>query len=248
MSISIELVPRDEASLRQELQELKDNNLPIDLINIPELLRFDIHSWEGASVAQEYGYSAMPHIRALDIDLDNELPMKQYLNSRHINDVLVITGDPPQNMAHKVYPTVSTDIIHKFRDEMPNITVYAGIDQYRSSMRQELYQIRRKAQAGASGFFTQPFFDLRYMEMYADMLDGLNIYWGISPVLSERSVSYWEIENNIIFPKDFEPTLEWNIDFARKVRRFVEKIGGNMYIMPIKANLTEYMNGIFSDD
>ena len=86
------------------------------------------------------------------------------------------------------------------------------------------------------------------MEMYADMLDGLNIYWGISPVLSERSVSYWEIKNNIIFPKDFEPTLEWNIDFARKVRLFVEEIGGNMYIMPIKANLTEYMNGIFSDD
>ena len=42
---------------------------------------------------------------------------------------------------------------------------------------------------------------MRYLEMYADLLDGLDIYWGVSPVLSERSVSYWRNKNNVIFPK-----------------------------------------------
>ncbi|TCS77248.1 methylenetetrahydrofolate reductase [Pectinatus cerevisiiphilus] len=245
MNISVELVPRTEKDLREELQLMKDKAFPIDLINVPELLRFAIHGWEGAAIAQEYGFETMPHIRALDIDLTRELPMKGYLQKRKIRKVLAITGDPPQSMATKVYPTISTDIIRKFQQEMPEVEVFAGIDQYRSSMRQEMYMVRRKLQAGAAGFFTQPFFDLRYMEMYAELLDGLDVYWGISPVLSENSVSYWKIKNNVIFPKDFEPTLEWNIDFACKVKEFVKKAGGNMYIMPIKTNLEKYMNSIF---
>ncbi|WP_182186712.1 methylenetetrahydrofolate reductase [Pectinatus frisingensis] len=246
MVVSVELVPRNEQTLRGELQQLKNNKFPIDLINVPELLRFDIHAWEGAAIAQEYGFAVMPHIRSLDIDLDEKLPMRDYIEQKNMQKVLVITGDPPQDMGHKVYPTVSTDVIRKFREEMSDVKIYAGIDQYRSSMREELYHVRRKNQAGAAGFFTQPFFDLRYLEMYAEQLADKEVYWGISPVLSERSVSYWEIKNNVIFPNDFEPTMRWNIDFARKVYRFVENIGGNIYIMPIKANLIEYMQGIFA--
>ena len=79
--------------------------------------------------------------------------MREY----NIKEVLVVEGDPPQSMLYQVYPTISTDIIKKFSEEMPEITVYAGIDQYRSSMKEEEYRIRRKQLAGAKGFFTQPF-------------------------------------------------------------------------------------------
>lgn len=246
MKISVELVPRQAADLREELQLMKENKYPVDLINVPELLRFKIHSWEGAAIAQEYGYETMPHIRALDLDLLKELPMKDYLRAHNMRKVLVITGDPPLSMAKKVYPTISTDILSKLKREMPEVQAYAGIDQYRTSMREEMYHVRRKVQSGAAGFFTQPFFDMRYLKMYAELLEGLDVYWGVSPVLSENSVSYWKIKNNIIFPKDFKPTLEWNINFARKLKAFLEKNGGNMYIMPIKANLDKYMNGVFS--
>lgn len=40
---------------------------------------------------------------------------------------------------------------------MPEITVYAGIDQYRSSMKEEEYRIRRKQLAGAKGFLHNHF-------------------------------------------------------------------------------------------
>ena len=159
--ISVELVPRSEETLREELQLLKNIIPDIDLINVPDLLRCDIRSWQGAALAAEYFPAAMPHIRAIDIDIAQPLPMKDYLREHKIREVLVIEGDPPQDMMHTVYPTVSTDVIRKFREEMPEIKVYAGIDQYRGSMRQEQYRIRRKLQAGASGFFTQPFFDQR---------------------------------------------------------------------------------------
>ena len=207
--VSVELVPRDEESLRGELELLKSYHGKINVINIPDLLRLPLRSWEGAGIAQDYFGTVMPHIRAMDVDLDRELSMKEYLREHRITEVLVIEGDPPQDMLHKVYPTQSTDVIRKFHEEMPEVKVYAGIDQYRSSMREELYRVRRKKQAGAAGFFTQPFFDMRYLEVYADMLRGMEVYWGVSPVMNSRSQSYWERKNNVVFPQDFRPTLEY---------------------------------------
>ena len=214
--ISVELVPRDIEVLKEEVKTIKEKLSDVDFINIPDLLSCDTRSWDGANIAKAYFDDVVPHLRAMDFDFTKELPIKDKLREYNIKEVLVVEGDPPQSMLYQVYPTISTDIIKKFSEEMPEITVYAGIDQYRSSMKEEEYRIRRKQLAGAKGFFTQPFFDMRYLEMYADLLDGLDIYWGVSPVLSERSVSYWRNKNNVIFPKDFEPTLEWNIEFASK--------------------------------
>ncbi|MBP8597826.1 MAG: methylenetetrahydrofolate reductase [Selenomonas sp.] len=244
--VSVELVPREEETLRDELTLLQQYQDQVDVINIPDLLRFDLRSWQGAVVAQDYFRMSMPHIRAMDIDLDQELPMKEYLRAHEIQEVLVIQGDPPQRMNHAVYPTESTDVIRKFREEMPEIRVYAGIDQYRSSMRHELYRVRRKVQAGACGFFTQPFFDSRFLEMYADMLAGLDIYWGVSPVMNAASKSYWERKNNVIFPQSFEPTLEWSIAFSRQVMDLAGKQDASVYLMPIKTNLEEYLHGVFA--
>ena len=243
--VSVELVPRDEESLRGELELLKSYHGKINVINIPDLLRLPLRSWEGAGIAQDYFGTVMPHIRAMDVDLDRELSMKEYLREHRITEVLVIEGDPPQDMLHKVYPTQSTDVIRKFHEEMPEVKVYAGIDQYRSSMREELYRVRRKKQAGAAGFFTQPFFDMRYLEVYADMLQGMEVYWGVSPVMNSRSQSYWERKNNVVFPHDFRPTLEWSVDFTKKVMDFAEAKGSSLYVMPIKTNLEAYLAGIF---
>ena len=243
--LSIELVPRSVEGLKEDLSMLKKLDLNIDVINIPDLLRFETRSWEGAAAAQEFYPAAIPHIRAMDFDLTKPLPMEKFFKEKHIHEVLVIEGDPPQDMKHTVYPTVTTDVIRKFREELPGIRVYAGIDQYRGSMQQEEYRIRRKLQAGAAGFFTQPFYDMRFLEMYQDMLDGLEVYWGVSPIQSERSQSYWELKNHVVFPKNFVPTLDWSIEFGRRVVENADKMNSSVYIMPIKGNLEEYLNGIF---
>ena len=43
--------------------------------------------------------------------------MGEYLRQNQIKEVLIIEGDPPQDMTHTVYPTVTTDVIRKFREE-----------------------------------------------------------------------------------------------------------------------------------
>lgn len=243
--VSLELVPHSAEEFREVLKSVATYKDKIDVINVPDLLRLPVRSWEGAAMAGEYFPAVMPHIRAMDIDLTKPLAMKDYFIQNNIKEVLVIEGDPPQDMMHEIYPTESTDVIRKFKSEMPEITVYAGIDQYRSSMRHEYRRVERKILAGATGFFTQPFFDMRYLEIYHDMLSDFNVYWGVSPVLSERSAHYWERKNNVIFPKNFEHTLKWSVDFSRQVLEFAAKNDENVYLMPIKTDLLEYVGGVF---
>lgn len=247
MKVSVELVPREREELRTNLCALQSEIQDVDMINIPDLLRCEIRSWQGAALSKEYFKSVIPHIRAIDIDLSQPLPIKTFLREKKITKVLVIEGDPPQDMSHEIYPTVSTDVIRKFREEMPEVEVYAGIDQYRGSMRSEQYRIKRKLQAGAAGFFTQPFFDMRYLAIYSDMLAGLNIFWGVSPIDSPRSKHYWELKNNVIFPADFAPTIAWSVDFARQVLTFARQHQDNVYLMPIKAEINNYLRQVFAE-
>lgn len=243
--ISVELVPRSVKFLADEISALEDR-FPVDTINIPDLLRFDMRSWEGCPVVNQYGKIAIPHIRAIDIDVRKPLPMADFLYQNKITEVVILTGDRPQDMGRKIFPSTSVDVIRKFKQELPEIKTYAAIDQYRTSIKNEINYVLRKLYAGADGFFTQPFYDIRLMEIYAEQLQDTEVFWGISPVVSENSVNYWETKNNVVFPADFRPTLKWNVRFAKQALEFVRRRNSNIYFMPIKMNATEYLEGIFN--
>lgn len=246
--IALELVPRESQELIRELEVVKQQFTAIDTINIPDLLRYDTRSWEGCATAKPYFRQAIPHIRAIDIDPNEPLPMADFLVENGIREVLVITGDPPQDMSRPIYPTTSVELIAKFKKELPHIKVYAGIDQYRTSIRGEYDYLRRKEYAGAEGFFTQPFFDFRLLEIYAELLQDREVFWGVSPVTSARSFLYWETKNKAVFPRDFTPTVEWNETFARKVLEYVRGNGSNIYFMPIRTDIQKYLAGIFPEN
>ncbi len=243
-NISIELVPRDTAALQKELALLKERFTEVDLINIPDLTRFDIRSWDGCAIAKNYFSRTIPHIRALDIDPNAPLPMRQFLIDNDINELLVVTGDPHTDPDTPQYAVKAVDIIKKFKKEMPGVKVYAAIDQYRSGFQKEMLYLLEKEEAGADGFFTQPFFDLRFMEIYGEILEGREVYWGISPVTADKSRAYWEKRNYVVFPKEFRPTLEWNRDFARRALQFARQTGTDIYFMPIRIDLAAYLSGI----
>jgi methylenetetrahydrofolate reductase (NADPH) len=243
-NISIELVPRNETALREELALLKEQFPSVGLINIPDLTRFSVRAWEGCAIAKEYFPRTIPHIRALDIDPDQPLPMKQLLLESGINEVLVVTGDPHTDPNVRQFDVNAVDIIKKFKQEMPQLKIYAAIDQYRSGFQKEMHYLLEKQAAGADGFFTQPFFDLRFMEIYGEILADQKVFWGISPVTSEKSKAYWEKRNNVVFPKEFCPTLEWNRKFAMQALKFAKNTSTDIYFMPIRIDLDQYLKGI----
>ncbi len=197
-------------------------------------------------------------IRAIDFPADDfkgSLEKSGFLRrikESSIPAVLVVKGDAPKDKSHKVYDTNSIELIRFLKNTMPELKVYGAIDPYRSSFTEELDYIKSKVDAGADGFFTQPFFDIALMEKYADELDKKfsksEIFWGVSPVITEHSKHYWTALNKVPFPDDFCLTLKCNVDFAKKALAFVKERNSNIYFMPIKVDIDEYLSSIFKRD
>jgi methylenetetrahydrofolate reductase (NADPH) len=242
--ISIELVPRYKERFIQELKQVQSHFSCVDTINIPDIVRYDIRSLQGAKFARPLFPHPIPHLRAIAVSKNSPLPYKDFLLDNNIGEVLVIRGDKPLSGFEQSSPCNSIDLIKKFKKEIPQVKVYAGIDQYRSSFREECEYIQKKIDAGADGFFTQPFFDLKLMERYAKKLNRQEIFWGLSPVTTERSKAYWENNNKVSFPPHFRTTLEWNRAFAQEVLKFTKKNNFHIYFMPIKNDVVEYLKGI----
>lgn len=244
MRISVELVPRGEAELLSDARTVRAVLPEANAFNIPDLLRFPMRSWDACKLTRGFLSASIPHIRAIDIPPGDDLPLADVIQAAGLNEVIVIRGDPPHDMSHRTYPNSSEDIIRRFKRRCPSLRVYAGFDPYRLGFRDELSSVQRKLDAGADGFFTQPLFDLRLLQICAEMLRGQDVFWGISPVLGARSQAYWETTNRVIFPSGFMPTLAWNRDFAVQSIRTVRGLGGNIYFMPIRVNLSTYLTGL----
>jgi methylenetetrahydrofolate reductase (NADPH) len=246
-NISIEIVARNPEQFKKEcelISQLKSVN--IETLNIPDLLRFDVRSWDAAVLGQEYFSSSIPHLRAIDFNLREDFKLIPFFKKHNIDSVLVITGDKPQDMSKKVYRNSCLELIRILHREQPNLKIYAGIDPYRSSLRDELDYIEDKLIAGVYGFFTQPFFDINLLEIYMDHLKAYNVFWGISPVVSTGSQNYWESKNNVVFPTTFEPTMEWNVNFAKKALKCIDAHCSRVYFMPIRVDIEKYLTSVFA--
>ncbi|MCE2575782.1 methylenetetrahydrofolate reductase [Komagataeibacter sp. FNDCR2] len=235
---SVELIPRDPETLLRDAREVSEVFPDAQMINIPDLLRFPLRSWEAAALVRPVFSRVVPHIRAIDIAPDGPLPGAE---DEGLREVLVVQGDPPSDLKHRTYPNTTESIITRYRREAPHLTVYAAFDPYRRAPYQEMEAIARKKDAGAAGLFTQPVFDMRMLDLCMNWLHGENVFWGISPVVGPKSRSYWETTNHVIFPPHFEPTIEANIAFARQMMEAVARAGGNTYLMPLRVNLARYL-------
>ncbi|MDR2313307.1 MAG: methylenetetrahydrofolate reductase [Spirochaetaceae bacterium] len=271
MDVSLEIVPRSFLSLKEDFLLCRSYDA-INCINFPDLTRFSIRSWEAcASFPRDTGTDAagaeaalpvlMPHLRARDFSPDAPFPLRGYFRKWNIRRVLVIAGDPPNDGGNKPgedffrYPpvlsrkcpeeTATVVFIKKLRTEMPELEIYVAFDPYRTNIRYELDYLEQKEKAGAVGFMSQPFFDLRLLEIYAEYLEGKQVFWGVAPVLSMQSQAYWESRNRAVFPRSFRADITWNIDFAKRVFNFCGRNNFNLYLMPIKLNLKTYLRGIF---
>ncbi len=244
MRISIELIPRGATELLADAATVRAVMPQANAFNIPDLMRLPMRSWEACHITSSVLAASIPHIRAIDIPPEGDLPMADAIMAAGLAEVLVIRGDPPHDMGHQTYPNSSEDIIRRFKRRCPGLRVYAAFDPYRQGFRDELTAVHRKLDAGADGFFTQPVFDLRLLEICAEMLRDQCVFWGIAPVIGERSKAYWETTNRVIFPAGFAPVLDWNRSFATNAIRMIQGFGGNAYFMPIRVKLDTYLSNL----
>ena len=244
MRISIELVPRGEAEVAADAAIVRQAMPQANAFNIPDLMRFPLRSWQACAITSRFLPASIPHIRAIDIPPGDDLPMAEAILSAGLTEILVIKGDPPSDMSRRTYPNTTEDIVRRVKRHHPGLRVYAAFDPYRLGFRDESDNVARKIDAGADGFFTQPLFDIRLLEICGEMLREQCVFWGIAPVLGDRSKAYWETTNKIVFPASFTPTLDWNRAFASTAIKVIRDLGDNAYFMPIKVNLTQYLQDL----
>ena len=242
--ISIELVPRSLASLEGDLRLLRERFPAVDTVNVPDLLRFPLRSWDACRAARRFVPHAIPHLRAMDFPLDKPFPLVDAFADWGLREVLVVAGDPPQDLAHPVHPARPIDWIRRLKHEAPGLRVYGAFDPYRAGLRAELEAAHAKLAAGADGLFSQPFFDLRLLDVWADLLAGVPVWWGFSPVLSAATRRYWETKNRVVFPADFAPTLAWNRRLAEAALRWLRARDADAYFMPIRVGLEDWLGGL----
>lgn len=242
-AISIELVPRSAESVAGDLRLIASRFPVVDAVNVPDLLRFELRSWDACALARGPVGRAIPHVRAMDFDAKGAERLLRLLAERELDEVLVVQGNPPQDL-RTVHATTSAELIRWLRQAAPRLRIYAAFDPYRRGLRAELDLVRAKLEAGANGLFTQPFFDLRLLEICAEQLAALDVYWGVSPVTTRSSRRYWEVTNAVVFPDAFAPTLAWNRSFAAQALAWARARETNLYFMPIRVGLAEYLEGI----
>ena len=244
--ISIELVPHAAEEITAELKEIQEQFPKVDTVNIPDIVRLPTRSWQACGFCSHMLNRTIPHIRACDFDLDNPEQINQIMDEFQFSEVLLVGGDYFEGRDH--FDTTAIDMIKFFKSKYPQVKTYAAIDPYRSSFEKELGYVQQKVEAGVDGFFTQPYFDLELLEKWMNALSEHEVYWGFSPVLSERSQKYWETRNLVNFPNGFIPDLNWNAQFAADAIKLIDRKNSALYFMPIRIPVVDYLNAIIAKD
>jgi methylenetetrahydrofolate reductase (NADPH) len=247
MRTSIELVPRSRRVLLADTETIRTRFDVIDTINIPDLTRFSLRSWDAAALLAPIVRNRIPHLRARDHASIDIGALAAALTRADVREVIVIAGDPAAASSSGDATSISPlALIETLARRLPAVTVYAAVDPYAYRHDAMLRaNIRHKRDAGATGFFSQPLFSLDELRRCAVALGSVPVFWGLSPVTSPESRRYWERVNRVRFPHTFEPTLAWNLDFAREMLEVAADRGDNAYLMPIRMSLEQYIAPLY---
>jgi methylenetetrahydrofolate reductase (NADPH) len=197
--ISFELVARNLESIKKQCDFLNTTNI-FNAVNVPYMIRFDIRSWE---VKIPIDFDFIPHIRIIDFDL-NKNNLFEIIENYKLKQVLLITGEKPCDFSKNVFNSNILTVIELLKKKFPKLIISVAIDQYRTSLKEEIQYTNDKLNAGADYIFSQPFFDINYIETFFNYIEPSKLFIGISPVVTEKSKNYWENKNNVIFPKNFD--------------------------------------------
>ncbi len=157
-------------------------------------------------VARETGMCVMPHICCRD---KNAIAMRSQLLGAHINHIknfLVITGDPiPAMMRNSIKSVFNFDSVGLMRimndmneDQFTDAPIcYGGaINQGRRNLEVEIGRVKKKMEAGATFFLTQPVSTEEGIERLRRVKEetGARILCGIMPFVSLKNATFMKNE------------------------------------------------------
>ena len=208
--IAVELAPpfnADDKRLLSAAYELKDSG--VDVLTFPDSPsgRTRVDSVLMAEkVRRETGMDVMPHICCRD---KNAIAMRSTFLGAHINDIhnlLIITGDPVPTMARESIKSVFNfnsvglmNIVKDMNEEIFKETPisYGGaVNQGRRNLDIEISRLKKKMEAGAEFFLSQPVFSKEDAERLKSIKEqtGARILCGIMPLVSRNNALFMKNE------------------------------------------------------
>ncbi len=244
--IALELVPRSLDGILAESKKSLSTFPFITSVNIPEIRRLPIKSFEPSLELLENSVPTTPHFRMIDRSEKELIEKISLLVRAGLKQVLLIGGDPPNEADFVPSGLTTLQGIKAVKREFPQLKVFAGLDPYRNPFREELDYAFRKLEAGADGFYSQPFFSVGMLELWVEQLPDTEIYFGIAPVYTERSRNYWERVNKVVFPPNFSFARDYNTRLARQLLVTISETRSRACLQPVSNGAIEYLQDIFN--
>ncbi len=208
--IAVELAPpvnADDEKVLEAARLLAD--LGVDVLTFPDSPsgRTRVDSvLMAAKVRRETDVCVMPHICCRD---KNAIAMRSVFLGAHINDIhnfLIVTGDPVPTAARQTTKAVfnfDSVGLMGIADEMNEESfkksplVYGGaINQGRKNLDVEIGRVKKKLEAGAEFFMTQPIFTREAADRVRRIKKETNarILCGIMPLISRKNALFMQNE------------------------------------------------------
>ena len=244
--IFLELVPRDLDNLtRLSKQSLARHSL-ITGINIPDIKRINIRSYEAVRHLLEHNIRCLAHIRSQDSTLDEHIEIISPLVDLGLTEILIISGDPIKPGVVPTYKSTVLELVSELKSKFDFLNVYCGFDPYRQELNTEINYAYEKLAAGCDGLFSQPFFDIELADTVLSAFNHTQFFAGIAPVTTKASFEYWINVNKVAFPDTFKLDFEYNYKLAQELIGLATSYAQHCYLMPIRMPVAEYLSGVFS--
>jgi methionine synthase / methylenetetrahydrofolate reductase(NADPH) len=224
--------------------------------------RLRMHPVAAARIVQEEaGIEVVSHISCRDrniIGLQADLLGAAALG---VKNILAVTGDPAQigdyPEATSVFDTDSVGLVHVLskmnRGEdlagnpiggPPGFLIGASFNPTAEDLDEEVRKLRRKVEAGAHAFWTQPVFEIDALENALLRIgdDGVCILLGLMPLRSARQAEFLHHEvPGICIPRRIRERLaalspedapKYGVEVAQELLALAQPLVGGAYIMP----------------
>jgi len=224
--------------------------------------RLRMHPMAAARIVQdEAGIEVVAHISCRDrniIGLQADLLGAAALG---VKNILAVTGDPAQigdyPEATSVFDTDSVGLLHVLSrmnrgedlagnpiGEPPGFLIGASFNPTAEVLDEEVEKLRRKIEAGADAFWTQPVFEIGALENALERIgdEGICILLGLMPLRSARQAEFLHHEvPGIDIPKHVREKLaalspehapNYGVEVAQKLLAEARPLVGGAYIMP----------------
>jgi methionine synthase I (cobalamin-dependent)/5,10-methylenetetrahydrofolate reductase len=224
--------------------------------------RLRMHPVAAATIVQEEaGIEVVSHISCRDrniIGLQADLLGAAALG---VKNILAVTGDPAQigdyPEATSVFDTDSVGLVHVLSKmnrgedlagnpigEPPGFLIGASFNPTSEDLDEEVARLRRKVEAGAHAFWTQPVFEIEALENALERIgdDGVCILLGLMPLRSARQAEFLHHEvPGICIPSRVREKLaslspedapKYGVEVAQNVLAEAQHLVGGAYIMP----------------